>query len=98
MTSASPIISADAVEAVRAGLRDELPSASSPAAPPIFVAGHPRTFTSGGTSLGANIEKPMNSVTAPRPSESSRIPVDNPLTSSPTSISAIAPMSVAAAP
>ena len=74
MTSASPIISADAVEAVRAGLRAELPSASSPAEPPIFVAGQPSTRTSGGTSFGANIEKPMNSATAPMPSASSRSP------------------------
>ena len=43
VTSASPIISADAVEAVRAGLRIALPRASLPAVPPIFVAGQPST-------------------------------------------------------
>ena len=94
VTSASPIISADAVEAVRAGLRAELPSASLPAAPPIFVAGQPSTLTSGGTSFGASIEKPMNSATAPTPTASSRSPVDRPLTSRPISISTIAPITV----
>ena len=97
MTSASPIISADAVEAVRAGLRAELPSASLPAEPPIFVAGQPSTLTSGGTSFGASIEKPMNSATAPTPTASSRSPVDRPLTSRPISISTNAPMTVPAA-
>ena len=41
VTSARPIISADAVDAVRCGLRRALSRASEPAAPPIFVAGQP---------------------------------------------------------
>ena len=41
VTSASPIISAAAVEAVRCGFRRALSRASTPAAPPIRVAGQP---------------------------------------------------------
>src|SRR5207302_2989152 len=48
VTSARPIINADAVEAVRCGFRIALPRASDPAAPPTRTAGHPSTRASGG--------------------------------------------------
>ena len=51
VTSASPIISADAVEAVRCGLRWAFSRARLPAVPPIFVAGQPSAVASGVTSL-----------------------------------------------
>jgi hypothetical protein len=41
VTSASPIIKAAAVDAVRCGFRRALSRASSPAVPPILVAGQP---------------------------------------------------------
>ena len=47
VTSARPIISAAAVDAVRCGLRRALSRASGPAAPPICVAGQPRNPASG---------------------------------------------------
>ena len=43
VTSASPIISAAAVDAVRLGFRIEFDRASEPATPPMLVAGRPRT-------------------------------------------------------
>ena len=53
VTSASPIISADAVEAVRFGFRFELSRASTPAVPPNWVAGQPSTEASGRTTFAA---------------------------------------------
>ena len=97
VTSASPIISADAVVAVRPGFRIALPRASDPAAPPIFVAGQPSTRANGGTSVGASIATPMKSPTAPMPTASSRSFVVKPPTNSPTSISAIDPTIVSVA-
>ena len=52
VTSASPIISAAAVEAVRPGLRIAFERARRPATPPIRVAGQPRTSASGRAMLG----------------------------------------------
>ena len=60
VTSVTPIISADAVDAVRDGLRIELPRASRPGAPPQRAAGQPRTRAIGGTSVGASIATPTN--------------------------------------
>ena len=97
VTSASPIISADAVDAVRPGFRIALPRASVPAAPPSRVAGQPSTRASGGTSVGASIATPMKSAAAPMPIESSRSFVDSPPTNSPTSIRAIEPTMVSSA-
>ena len=91
MTSARPIISAAAVDAVRDGFRTELPRASFPAAPPSLAAGQPRTRASGGTSVGASIATPMKTAAAPMPSDSSRAFVESPPTNSPISISANAP-------
>jgi len=74
----SPIINADAVDAVREGLRIELPRASIPAAPPKRAAGKPRTRAIGGTSVGASIDTPMKTATAPIPIASRCTFVDPP--------------------
>ena len=79
VTSASPIISAAAVEAVRCGLRRALSWASAPAAPPIRVAGHPSTATSGRTKRTESIEMPMKMSSAPRPIQPSTPVVPSPL-------------------
>ncbi len=97
VTSARPIISADAVEAVRAGLRIAFPRASLPAVPPILVAGQPRVEASGGTSTFASIATPTNTAAAPTPIASSRCVVESPPRNSPTSISATATAIVAKA-
>ena len=91
VTSASPIISADAVEAVRCGLRIALPRASAPAAPPIRTAGQPSTRASGGTSVFASIATPTKTAAAPTPIASSRSVVEMPPTNSPMSMIATAP-------
>ena len=90
VTSASPIISADAVEAVRAGFRVALSRARIPGAPPIDRAGAPSTAASGRTTLGAFIETPKKSSSTPSPSSSSRGPVAIPLPSAPSETIAIA--------
>ena len=97
VTSASPIIRADAVDAVRCGFRMALPRASSPADPPILVAGQPSTRASGGTSVFASIATPTNTAAAPTPRASSRCVVESPWTNSPTSMSATAPPIVSSA-
>ena len=58
VTSASPIISAAAVDAVRCGLRRALSRASQPAVPPTFVAGQPRAHASGRMNRTESIETP----------------------------------------
>ena len=75
VTSARPIISADAVEAVRWGLRRALSRASLPMAPAILVAGHPSQFASTGTIRADSSAMPMNTSTAPRPISPSTPPV-----------------------
>ncbi len=67
VTRASPIISADAVEAVRCGFRLEFSRARLPTAPARRVAGHPRNSTSAGTNRAESSATPMNNSTAPRP-------------------------------
>src|SRR3954465_6821602 len=90
VTSASPIIRADAVEAVRAGFRVALSRARMPGAPPIDFAGAPRMAASGRTTFAAFIETPKKSSSTPPPSISSRGPVAIPLPSAPMQTSAIA--------
>ncbi len=82
VTSAMPIISAAAVDAVRPGLRMALPSASIPAAPPMRRAGMPTTRVSGTTSRDESSATPMNSARTPRPSRTKRSPVATSLPSS----------------
>ncbi len=74
VTRASPIINADAVEAVRSGLRLEFSRASPPATPPNRRAGQPSTAASGGTSLYESSETPLKISRAPRPIQR-RMPV-----------------------
>ena len=83
VTSARPIISADAVEAVRCGLRRELSRASRPAAPPSRAAGEPSTAASGRMSRAESSETPMKISSAPRPIQSSIWVVPRPLPNSP---------------
>ena len=69
--SASPIISAAAVFAVRPGLRVEFSLASRPGAPPARRAGEPTTAASGTTSRPDTSATPMNRSSVPTPSGSS---------------------------
>ena len=90
VTRARPIISADAVEAVRAGFRIALSRARIPGAPPIDRAGAPRTLASGRTTFAAFIETPMKRKKTPRPSTRRRRPVGIPLARAPRETAAIA--------
>ena len=74
-TSATPIISAAAVAAVRPGLRTEFRRASAPGAPPIQRAGSPTTEAIGRTSLDEIIATPTNSSSTPPAMESRRCAV-----------------------
>ena len=67
VTSVSPIMSAAAVDAVRAGLRTALASASSPATPPARRVGQPTRRASGLTRCGARKARPRNSAITPTP-------------------------------
>ena len=71
VTSASPIISAAAVEAVRCGFRRALSRASFPAAPPIRAAGAAEDASpSGRTSRAEKSATPMKIRSAPTPIQS----------------------------
>src|SRR2546429_8769140 len=72
VTRAKPIISAEAVDAVRFVLRIVLSRASTPAAPPMRVAGQPRIEARGRTRRAAFDETPKNSSTTPNPRETRR--------------------------
>ena len=67
VTSAIPIMSAAAVEAVRPGFRIEFARARRPALPPILVAGHPSTVASGRTSHAEISATPTKRSNAPAP-------------------------------
>ena len=73
-TSARPIISAAAVEAVRAGLRTALLEASCPAGPPSDCAGKPTSFASPETSAGAKPATPSSPISVPPASASRLLP------------------------
>ena len=83
VTSASPIISAAAVEAVRCGFRRALSRASRPAAPPILVAGQPSACASGLTSLDEKSATPRKTSTAPSPIQMRTCVVSSPPRKSP---------------
>ena len=83
VTSARPIISADAVEAVRCGLRRALSRASRPAAPPSRAAGAPSEAASGRTSRAAKSATPMKIRSAPTPIQTRICVVPSPLPKSP---------------
>ena len=74
VTSARPIISAAAVEAVRPGLRTEFSRASRPAEPPRRAAGRPTSAAIGFTRRGASMAMPTNSASTPTPSVSATRP------------------------
>ena len=79
----SPIISAAAVEAVRDGFLIEFDRASTPATPPIFVAGQPMAEASGRTSRGASIVTPRKMPSTPAASSARLRPVDKPCPKAP---------------
>ena len=65
VTSARPIISADAVDAVRCGFRRELSRASTPAAPPSRMAGQPRIPESTGMAGADSMATPTKTISVP---------------------------------
>ncbi len=67
VTSARPIISAAAVDAVRRGFRCAFSRARIPVMRPDRVAGHVSTRAAGGASSGLSIATPMNTVRAEMP-------------------------------
>src|SRR5690348_13200079 len=73
-TSASPIINAAAVDAVRDGFRTAFSDASAPAEPPKRRDGQPRTNASAETSRDATPAAPGISASAPTASASSELP------------------------
>ena len=77
-TSDRPIISADAVAAVRPGSRIALRRASEPALPPIRSSGRPMTEASGRASLGETRATPRNSSSTPGPIRAPRPPASIP--------------------
>ncbi len=81
--SASPIIRAAAVLAVRPGFRRAFSRASLPAAPPTLAAGQPRTPASGFTSRADTSATPKKSTRQPSPSASSRVTMPRSLTNIP---------------
>lgn len=68
LTSARPIISADAVAAVRRGLRRAFLVASRPGVRNSFGYGAPSTRTTGRLITGASMATPTNTSAAPAPS------------------------------
>ena len=77
-TSDRPIMSADAVAAVRPGSRIALRRASEPALPPIRSSGRPMTEASGRASLGETRATPRNSSSTPGPIRAPRPPASMP--------------------
>ena len=67
VTSASPIISAEAVDAVRCGLRRALSRARLPIGPAILVAGQPSHVARRGTIRADSRATPMKTMIAPAP-------------------------------
>ena len=78
VTSARPIMSAAAVEAVRCGLRRALSRASDPATPPSRAPGQPSQDASGLTRRSASSATPRKIRSAPSPIETSSAVVLNP--------------------
>ena len=64
-TSATPIIRAEAVAAVRRGLRTAFSRASSPRTPTARGSSAPRTRITGRASTGASVATPSNEPSAP---------------------------------
>ena len=83
VTSASPIIRAAAVDAVRVGFLIAFSRAIRPMLPPKRLDGQPIARASGRTSLDERSATPTNSARMPNPSEASRGAVATPWTKSP---------------
>lgn len=66
-TSASPIINAAAVTAVRVGLRTAFSRASRPVIAVSFSMGQPMTVAIGAMNFGLSMATPRNKMPAPRP-------------------------------
>ena len=66
-TRATPIISADAVAAVRFGLRAALSRASTPVIPRNAATGAPTSRTKRGPTTGPSTTTPANTARAPTP-------------------------------
>ena len=94
--SASPIITAAAVEAVRAGFRTAFSRASLPAVPPNRAPGAPRTKASGRTTRDATIATATNSNSTPATSERIRTLMSRPCANRPYEKSATATTTMAA--
>src|SRR2546429_2795085 len=86
VTRAKPIISAEAVDAVRFVLRIVLSRASTPAAPPMRVAGQPRIEARGRTRRAEVDEKPEKSSTTPKTRETRRVGVEKTVTRPPSTV------------
>jgi hypothetical protein len=69
-TRASPTIRAEAVCAVRRGLRMEFSRPSLPAIPKTRASGRPITLAIGRATTGASIPIPMKTANAPSPTNS----------------------------
>jgi len=72
-TTASPIISAPAVTAVRPGLRTAFSRARRPVSPRSRSSGQPMNDASGRTSRGLNIDTPNSVATAPPPTRAAAV-------------------------
>ncbi len=97
VTSARPIISAAAVDAVRAGFRIAFSRASRPETPPVRAPNHPSQEASHGTRCGAANAMPMKLAITPTPIASSRWPPERLVPSPPSRSSASATASTATA-
>ncbi len=82
-TRASPTMSAEAVCAVRRGLRMEFSRPSCPGVPSSAASGRPSTLDSGRAIAGASIATPTKTHTAPTPT-SATTGFDSPMASSAT--------------
>ena len=87
VTSATPIMSAAAVTAVRPGWRTEFSRASRPVMPVARSIGRPMTFASGRTSRGESSATPMKVSAAPPPMNEIAALSDFRLPKSPTHMS-----------
>ena len=67
VTTPTPTISAEAVPAVRRGLRRAFCRASAPVIPRSRGSGHPRSALAGRATVGPSMTMPMRVSTAPRP-------------------------------
>ncbi len=94
LTSARPIINADAVDALRRGLRMAFSRPSRPVAPNRAGSGLPMTLVTGRASSGERVDTPRKASPAPMPTTAAAplpLAVVRPSTSSAAPMSASAP-------